>query len=160
MTKTGDKCILKSNKVLCMTLAFEHKRKSTFVKFTKFTTSLLNYEYTCIDIIIFLIFESLSALLKMETWLNVSCEGLVLTINLKSRNGLADMVLYFQMTVDLGTLDINRLSKKELLLAHLILSFITMGYVWQDGDTGAAKVMYHYFLAESQLNISHNRMYV
>ncbi|KAF7242131.1 Indoleamine 2,3-dioxygenase 2 [Varanus komodoensis] len=30
---------------------------------------------------------------------------------------------------------------REVSLARLILSFITMGYVWQEGETGIAKVL-------------------
>ncbi|XP_015269666.1 PREDICTED: indoleamine 2,3-dioxygenase 2 [Gekko japonicus] len=30
---------------------------------------------------------------------------------------------------------------RELYLAHLVLSFITMGYVWQEGEKGTAKVL-------------------
>ncbi|KFV04585.1 Indoleamine 2,3-dioxygenase 2, partial [Pterocles gutturalis] len=33
------------------------------------------------------------------------------------------------------------LSQTALHLAHLVLSFITMGYVWQEGEEGAAKVL-------------------
>ncbi|NWU63118.1 I23O2 dioxygenase, partial [Pterocles burchelli] len=31
--------------------------------------------------------------------------------------------------------------REELHFAHLVLSFITMGYVWQEGEEGAAKVL-------------------
>ncbi|XP_042329034.1 indoleamine 2,3-dioxygenase 2-like isoform X2 [Sceloporus undulatus] len=30
---------------------------------------------------------------------------------------------------------------RELFLAHLVLSFITMGYVWQEGEKGIAKIL-------------------
>lgn len=30
--------------------------------------------------------------------------------------------------------------RKELHLAHLVLSFITMGYLWQEGEEGTVKV--------------------
>nr|XP_056716053.1 indoleamine 2,3-dioxygenase 2 [Euleptes europaea] len=32
-------------------------------------------------------------------------------------------------------------SHRELYLAHLVLSFITMGYVWQEGEKGTTKVL-------------------
>jgi len=30
--------------------------------------------------------------------------------------------------------------REELHLAHLVLSFLTMGYVWQEGEEGTMKV--------------------
>ena len=47
----------------------------------------------------------------------------------------------YKLFIQLPFLDHQRLtSHRELRLAHLLLSAIATGYIWQDGDQGVPKV--------------------